>query len=380
MKRMLKKTSALVVAAILLVSTLICPISAVDGQNDAPETLLALGDSLTTGYGLDNYVPGENPYLCNSYINTVAKALGLEGGSTYINRAVNGDQTADLLNLLPRIEDEVKAADMIVISIGGNDLLGLLPEIASHISGRDVSRLEDVADVLLNISAEEREALATDSWFLMKIAITMTKLNNNLDMITSFIQEKAPDARVIFLLQFNPLKNVPGLSDFGEFAQPFLDSLNTAVTRASSAHGFETVNIPSVINCDAAGLTNILQYDIHPNEKGHLEMAKLLAGYLGVSLDLSHETESPAVTEPATEPTEESTEVPTEAPAVTTEAPEETTHMPETTTYADTEATPTSAATEAPDTQTVSGCSGSAAASLLLITACAAFVLAKKRF
>ncbi len=376
MKQIRKKSLALAVAVIILVSTLICPISASDTQEEGPKTLLALGDSLTTGYGLDNYVPGGDPYLCNSYINTVAKAMGLEGGKTYINRAVNGDQTTNLASLLPRIEDEVKAADMIVISIGGNDFLGLLPEIASHISGQEIKNLEEVADVLLNISAEECEALANDSWFLMKIAITLTKLNKNLDTITSFIKEKAPDARVIFLLQFNPLKNVPGLSAFGDFAQPFLDNLNAAVQKASTAHGFETINVPSVIDCDAAGLTNILEYDIHPNEKGHLEMAKLLAAHLGISLDLPSETETPAVTEPVTEPAEETTE----APAVTTEAPEETTAIPEVTTEAGTETDAPGDVTDAPQTEATKGCSASAVgASLLLATVCAAFVLTKKR-
>ena len=37
--------------------------------------MLALGDSITTGYGLANYEPGGDPYLCESYANTVAASL-----------------------------------------------------------------------------------------------------------------------------------------------------------------------------------------------------------------------------------------------------------------------------------------------------------------
>ncbi len=383
MKKTLRHALVLGLSLLLLISAVVCPINV--GASDAaepafPKTLLALGDSLTTGYGLDNYVPGGDPYRCASYINTVAEAMGLVAGETYVNRAVNGDTTGALASLLPSIEEEVKAAEMIVISIGGNDFLGLLPEIASHLLGEDVSELEDVADALMNVSDEAIEKLASGSWFLTKIAVTLTKLNSNLSTITSYLKNTAPDARVIFLLQFNPLVNVPGLSEFGSFAQPFLDNLNTALKKACATYGYETVDIPAVINCDAAGLTNILEYDIHPNAKGHLEMAKQLAAYLGVDLKLPEETtDAPEETLEPKETTaipEETTDVPEETAAI----PEETTgdggdtHTPPPHTNLPSEITDTSASSER------NGCTASAAgAALLLTSVCAAYVLSKKR-
>ena len=133
MKNAIQKGLLLTMASVLLLSVLLCSVAASQTEETKPQTLLALGDSLTTGYGLANYTPGGSPYLCNSYINQIAKAMGLEGGQTYINRAVNGDRSADLAKLLPSLENEVKSADMIIITIGGNDLLSLLPSIASQI-------------------------------------------------------------------------------------------------------------------------------------------------------------------------------------------------------------------------------------------------------
>ena len=387
MMKTLRNALVLGLSLLLLTVMTVCPIHAGSARSsDAaepafPKTLLALGDSLTTGYGLDNYVPGGDPYRCASYINTVAEAMGLVAGETYVNRAVNGDTTGDLASLLPRIEEEVKAAEMIVISIGGNDFLDLLPEIASHLVGEDVTRLEDVADALLNVSEEAIAELAGSSWFLTKIAVTLTKLNNNLSTITSYLNNTAPHARVIFLQQFNPLVKVPGLSDFGDFAQPFLDNLNTALKKACATYGYETVDIPSVINCDAAGLTNILEYDIHPNAKGHLEMAKLLASYLEVDLKLPEETGDAEETT-AAEP-EETVAISEETTGFAPETAAPSVETMDSGSAADTSLNETGLSSEGTDTSAPSSgssCTASAAgAALLLTSVCAAYVLRKKR-
>ena len=83
MKTAIQKSLLLTMAVVLLLSVLLCSVSAAQIEETKPQILLALGDSLTTGYGLDNYTPGGNPYLRNSYINQIAKAMGLEGGQTY---------------------------------------------------------------------------------------------------------------------------------------------------------------------------------------------------------------------------------------------------------------------------------------------------------
>ncbi|MBR2621138.1 MAG: hypothetical protein IKC97_02065 [Clostridia bacterium] len=130
----LKKCLASALVMLVCITLCIPSVFASEQQDASPKTLLALGDSLTTGYGLDNYVPGQSPYLCNSYVNIIAQALGLEGGSTYINRAVNGDRSADLARLIPSLEAEVGSSDLIIITIGGNDLLSIVPAIASQIA------------------------------------------------------------------------------------------------------------------------------------------------------------------------------------------------------------------------------------------------------
>lgn len=87
------------------------------------ESMLVVGDSISTGYGLENYTPGGSPYECRSYCNILAESLELKGGESYINRAVNGYTSSDLLALIPSLKEQVAKSDLVVISIGGNDLL-----------------------------------------------------------------------------------------------------------------------------------------------------------------------------------------------------------------------------------------------------------------
>ena len=77
---------------------------------------LALGDSITTGYGLAASEKG------------FAKLIAEKNGYKLVNRAVNGATTADVLALLEQqsVLNTVAKADLITLTCGGNDLMGLL--------------------------------------------------------------------------------------------------------------------------------------------------------------------------------------------------------------------------------------------------------------
>ena len=196
--------------------------------------------------------------------------------------------------------------------------------------------------------------------------LTVSDLDTNLKTIMGFIQQNAPDARVAFLKQYNPFKNVPGFVDFGEFAGRMLDSINRGVESNALAYGFEVVDTTSVIEADATGLTNIAQNDIHPNEAGHAEIAKLLAEHLGLFGQSEQET-APEQSSAAPE-TDASTsgEQDTDPPAPGATAPEAT----------EQESEPSDTAPAAPKDH--SGCTGSVGL-LSLPLALLVGILAKKK-
>ena len=144
---------------------------------------------------------------------------------------------------------------------------------------------------------------------------------------------------------------------FGTFAGTVIDSLNAALRSAvaASGYGYEVADIPSVINVNAEGYTNISSLDIHPNGEGHELMGKYMAEFVAaapVPVTPVTSEESEPVTEPATEP------------PVTTEAP-----------------AASAAATEAPETTAGEkrGCGSSVAAGILLAVLAGTVCLVKKR-
>ena len=203
MRKSVKRISALIMAALILAPlVLLCVYASLEKQ---PQ-LLVLGDSITTGYGLANYEPGGDPYLCNSYANIIASALGLEGGSSYINKAVNGDTTGDLAELLPSLQKEVSSAKLIIISIGGNDLLDLAPKVISMVAGRELTDYNEIIDFVKALTSDQITSLMEDSEFLLTIAAAFIGCVYNMMDIGEFLTANAPEAEVIFLKQYNPFK------------------------------------------------------------------------------------------------------------------------------------------------------------------------------
>lgn len=346
MKKIILRIVSLV-SALALLAALALTVSADAKQ---PEFMLALGDSITTGYGLDGY-DDLNPYDCASYANTVAAALGLDPKSAYVNKAVNGATSSDLLKLLPEIENYLGYSDLIIVTIGGNDLLGAVPIVATAIAGKSITSLGSAIDVLAAATPEQYVGLAANTGFQTRMSAVFTKYAENLASIAAILKEKAPSARIVFLKQYNPMKNVLGFGDFGNFADTMIAPINATIDQVCAASGFEVLDAPSVINVNAAGLTNMLNYDIHPNAEGHRAIADLLISHLGTEF-------TPPETEPITEPVTEPVTEPetTEAPVTEPETEPE-----------------TEGQLEAP------GCLSSVSSAAIVIACVAAFAVFKKK-
>jgi lysophospholipase L1-like esterase len=254
---------------------------------------------------------------------------------------------------------------MIILTIGGNDLLGILPEIAYMLSGQEVTDIAQAFALFARATPEQYETLQNDPAFVARMKTVLEDVATNLQTIATFFKEKAPDARVIFLKQYNPMHNVQGFESFGQFGGGFLASINQAVEATATSFGYETVDIPAVIDERAEELTNIRLFDIHPNAEGHLEIAKAVAQHLGLSLDQNEETEAPTAPE-IEAPTEPETEEPTDAP---TEAP--TDPVPE---------APTDKPADTVASADKKGCGASVGLlSVLILSVCAAFALKQRR-
>lgn len=356
----MKRIVCFIISALLLLTMTAMPVSAAASYKN----VLLLGDSITYGYGLEG-----TRDTCASYGNQLRDYLGLDAGS-FQNAAVNGDTSSDLLALLPSLDSRVKAADLIVISVGGNDLLHIMWDAAAAVLN------------LTSVSAAELKKVMEDSDKVQKfieqltpakISQTISKYSVNLSAIISLIRSSNPDAEVIFLAQYDPFTGVPGLEALTKVAAGAIPMLNMMMQNAVAVGKCTYLDLYTPFTGHAVEWTNILEFDIHPNTTGHKQIFEILKAYL--------ETKAPAVTEEVTTEAVTTEAVTTEAvttEAVTTAAiTEAPTEAPELTTAAPVIATPDETTAADPSS---GGCGGAlAGGTVLCVLALAGFAVMKKK-
>lgn len=341
---------------LLTVALLICamgltalPISA---QNDAVDSLVVLGDSISTGYGLNGEL-----YTRASYSNLVASALGLSAGNGYINYAVDGYTSAQILQKAKDNQATVTAADLIIMTNGGNDVLSKMLMIAMKAAGVDSLNLTQIAIALAQMTTEEASARLYSAENVNTIATALVNYKTNLTLLLEYLKTAAPDTRVLVLTQYNPLSGLTMFGMLDSYAETVIGQMNDIMNEVVTAAGYEIVDTHAVMVGQGAVMSNIMSADIHPNALGHAKMAEMVKNYLGLVEPAETEPEQTTTAEPAetTAEPDETTPVPVETTAeqiATTAEPEETTTEPLVTTAepAETTTAPAAAATTTPGT------------------------------
>ncbi len=257
-------------AVVLASSVMTSGIFAVEAETETPDVLI-LGDSISTGYGLDEGT--------QSYGEIVADYID----ANYSNLSVNGSTSADLLSLLTEDEtviDAVTEAEIICISIGGNDMLGTLITALSQYMEESDTWL-DAKDKIL---ADQTAVSALSA----KLSQDLTTAVSNIVLISQAIDTLNIDAEVIFQTVYNPFEiyTVSGnaLADLHSFSNIYLGALNTGIKSLYSVTIVDTYS-----NFEGYGwlFTNINSQDIHPNKLGHMEIA---SQFISVLEDVSYES------------------------------------------------------------------------------------------
>jgi len=100
------------------ITLIILSLAAVAGANAADRTIVVLGDSLSSGYGLG----AEKSWVVLLEDHLRAEAYGYQ----VVNASIAGDTSTGGLARLPRLLEE-HAPEIVVIELGGNDGLRGLP-------------------------------------------------------------------------------------------------------------------------------------------------------------------------------------------------------------------------------------------------------------
>lgn len=268
------------------------------------EIYVALGDSITTGYGLSN-----------KETECFAKLVANENNYTLTNAAVDGATSAELLAFVQDSANSslLSGADLITITIGGNDLLGALYEYLAAAWNNDYPDTpKDAEDIKAMLASGDIASLSGMIEYFPNFGYS-SEANNasinvwiNLENTITAIKEINPDVTIIVANQYNPYAYLPTLvagnqllTAFSEQIQAIVDAFEDGAARlnqsVSSVNDYLDFYVADVYNafknpaqnpCNASiSLTSSFELDfnpdIHPNAYGHTLIAEAIKDTLG---------------------------------------------------------------------------------------------------
>lgn len=234
------------------------------GGTEETMIYVALGDSLTHGYGLADKQK-------DRFSAVIAHKLRADGYMcSEFNYGVDGLTSDGLLEMLNAGQCSMTSrADLITIDIGANDVLHTASMLAAY-------ALYDMA-----APEDEYESIQTE------LDNSLDQYRSNFETLIDNIKRENPDARIICTTIYNPYKNldmtiqVPdGEVSLSEYTDTVVTRLNNVMKEVAADKGIEVADSytafeltnKTVLNAknDATG-TNM---DIHPNKDGYALMAE----------------------------------------------------------------------------------------------------------
>lgn len=240
----------------LLIFSLFFSTSGLAKNENAKESLVALGDSIPFGFGLTDSIdePSRDafPYL-----------IGKKADLRVRNLAFPGWKTTDLLNALEYDQKFIQAvskADYLTVNIGSNDLLKPIKD-AYVASGGNL----DEATIKYVIESQ--------------IAPNILSFQQNITSIIGKIRILNPNAKIVLYDFYNPFLALGSLHPINKYGDPLIQSINQSL---------KNLQTPQLVIADAyvIGLNpvnNLIPGDIHPSITGHELLADI--GYSALGID-----------------------------------------------------------------------------------------------
>ncbi|HGC8429796.1 TPA: GDSL-type esterase/lipase family protein [Streptococcus agalactiae] len=155
-----------------------------------PLNYVALGDSLTEGVGDTTSQGGFVPLLSESLHNRYSYQV------TSVNYGVSGNTSQQILKRMttdPQIEKDLEKADLLTLTVGGNDVLAVIRKELSHLSLNSFEKpAEAYKERLKEILAKAREVVdASENVYFVPINDRLYKGINGKEGITESSNSQA---------------------------------------------------------------------------------------------------------------------------------------------------------------------------------------------
>lgn len=237
-----------------------------DMEQQDMKIYVAIGDSLTHGYGLTDKKNDRFTAIVTENLN--------KAGYSYIeyNYGVDGLTTDGLLDMLECGEiGMISEADLITIDIGANDVLDSMnPIIYATIENGSVTK-------------EEYEQA------LSGYQSSLASGYENIKSILDFIKEKNPDCQIVIATIYNPYRYVDfdmiingetvALSDFTD---DMMKELNENIKNLANEYACQLADWYTAFAMTKLNVLNArydeaaVNLDIHPNKEGYNLMATVV--------------------------------------------------------------------------------------------------------
>ncbi len=287
----MKKIFAFLVALVLAVS-------AFSALAEEPAVYLALGDSITTGYGL------AEDEMC------FAELLAQANGYALINRAVNGNTAAGILAQLtdPMTLMDVRRADLITITCGGNDMMGLLyQQIADVYNALVPEKMAmlmveagDVTGIMTNGADPRQQALLLAALTVLEgneemgvepfvqsavMQEGLTSYLTTMGLVVMSLRRANPEASIIVATQYNPYNRLDGsFAALNAGMESGAAALSGFIRDYAAVLGYQLADVYAAFSASEENLMNAcmepLNLDFHPNAAGHALIAEVFNAVL----------------------------------------------------------------------------------------------------
>ncbi len=327
----MKKVLSVFISAVMGASIAAIPPVHATGETDGIDGIAIFGDSIASGYGLDPDKEYNYGQIIGDYLDCKVE-----------NYAVSGDTTFDMLDDVKNLSDEQKkfisGSEVVVVSIGGNDLMkysakkildfaadnGFLNE---GYTKDNIPQNPDITDLLVYVNTEAiMDYAATDVAASLKLGMLLMDIYSglcvgsgndegyisevmipNITEAVGIIKSLNPDVRIIIQSVYQPIQLSPEymaekLTGNKAIAagmvrlrfEAILDDYRTKLAAVEGVEIADILNEFTSLPADAEETEQGYAYyftdielsgkdrDFHPNQRGHLAIAAEILDTIGV--------------------------------------------------------------------------------------------------